>query len=70
MSYEEMKELYQRSAVYQFISLFYALIVMNYLQELMLKYASLAVVLFNVWVLGKTLDEFRAKKRLYIEQEQ
>jgi len=70
MSSKEMKDLYYRSVVYQFTFFFYSVIMMNYLQEPMLKNASLVIALINMWVITKTLNEYRRKKQLYIDAQE
>lgn len=70
MSFNEMKDLYKRSVVYQFVFFFYSVIMVNYLQEPMMKNVSLIMMLLNLWLMVKTTKEYSRKKELYINPEQ
>ena len=71
MSFEDLSDIYYRSAVYQFMFFFYCLIMISYTQEhLVIMYASILLAGFNLFFLLSTVNEYKKKKRLYTENEQ
>jgi hypothetical protein len=70
MSFKDMKQLYYRSVVYQFVFFLYTLVMVKYLDNLLMRYASVIIAGINLYFIFNTISEYKKKEKLYIDKEQ